>query len=396
MDELSKGTLNQILNGRNVEEPIFQLLSYKRLAGTTSDWYRLIVSDGLRIHQYTMLSTELNYLFENGIMTKDAVFKVLNYKVRSLNDEIQTLVILGGKILNLGNEVQRTTGNPIANKLETNNSPVHHEVMKDTIEPSALRDTNNSSYKGPIVPIITLSPKNRQAIKARAISKSPIKKWSNNKGKLFSMHLLDDSDEISCVAFNKECDKFHGKIEDKKVYYISNYALKDKNPQYNKLKNKYEIVINNNTKIEECHDDATIPSVLFNFCPISDVENKQTCGEIDALGVIIKSSDVKYIVTKTGTKSIKDIVIVDDSRPHGAKMCVTLWEQRAQDFDCPNNTILAIKGARVDEFNGKKLTVISSTVIEKNPDLPKADKLRSWYDGGGYSEDAGSLSGRQW
>lgn len=52
-----------------------------------------------------------------------------------------------------------------------------------------------------------------------------------------------------------------------------------------------------------------------------------------------------------------------------------MWGKEAEDFDGSNNPVLAIKGARVGEFNGgKNLSLTNSSVLQKNPDLPEAHK----------------------
>lgn len=55
----------------------------------------------------------------------------------------------------------------------------------------------------------------RWIIKARVTHKSTIRTWSNSRGegKLFSMDLIDESGEIRCVAFNKQCDTFYDLID---------------------------------------------------------------------------------------------------------------------------------------------------------------------------------------
>lgn len=61
-------------------------------------------------------------------------------------------------------------------------------------------------------------------------------------------------------------------------------------------------------------------------------------------------------------------------------MTVTLWGKQAEDFDGSNNPILAIKGARVGEFNGgKNLSLMNSSVLEKDPDLPEAHRYVMLY-----------------
>lgn len=60
------------------------------------------------------------------------------------------------------------------------------------------------------------------------------------------------------------------------VYYISRCALKAANKQFNSLKNDYEMTMTNDTEIVPCHENSEdIPTLQFNFCSISQVENKE-------------------------------------------------------------------------------------------------------------------------
>lgn len=42
--------------------------------------------------------------------------------------------------------------------------------------------------------------------------------------------------------------------------------------------------------------------------------------------------------------------------------------------------VIAIKNARVGDFNGKNLSTIGATLINMNSDEPAARNLRDWYD----------------
>jgi len=120
----------------------------------------------------------------------------------------------------------------------------------------------------------------------------------------------------------------------------------------------------------------------------------------DVLGVVTTFNDVQHTVKRsTGQEFVKrDINIVDDSNVMVSNLLnehisifyyyerinnflficqvsVTLWGKQAEDFDGSNNPIIAIKGARIGEFNGgKNLSLLNSSVLEKDPDLPEAHK----------------------
>ncbi|XP_011874694.1 PREDICTED: replication protein A 70 kDa DNA-binding subunit-like isoform X2 [Vollenhovia emeryi] len=389
--------------GIDVEKPVLQVLSYKKLArtvnkdGVDTDRYRLLVSDGQKLNSFTMLATQLNNLITDSILTENAICRILNYHLSSVSNggrEKPVLLILGIEVLVPGSEVGHKIGDPtnleVRSKAESTFASTG-AIARYQINGSARKDTSShffsDIYSAWPTPIAALSPyQNRWVVKVRVTSKSPIKTWSNSRGegKLFSMGLIDESGEIRCVAFRDMCDKFYDRIQ---------CTLKMANKQFNTLKNDYEMVITRDTVIIPCYENNDdIPTLQFNFCPISQVENKEQNEFIDVLGVVTTFSDVQRVVQRsTGREFIKrDVNIVDDS---GTMVSVALWEKQAKDFDGSNNPVLAIKGARVGEFNGgKNLSLIHSSVLEKNPDLPEAHRLREWYTTVGHSENARSLS----
>ncbi|XP_011875175.1 PREDICTED: replication protein A 70 kDa DNA-binding subunit [Vollenhovia emeryi] len=410
MYDLTEGALEKIMAGVDVVEPVLQVLGYKKLArtvnkeGVDTDRYRLLVSDGKKLNSFTMLATQLNNLITDSILTENAICKILNYHLSSVNNggrEKRVILILGLEVLIPGSEVGHKIGDPtnLEVKSETESTSTSTSAAaRYQINGSAKKDTSSHHSFSDIstTPIAALSPyQNRWVIKVRVTSKSAIRTWSNSRGegKLFSMDLIDESGEIRCTAFRDMCDKFYDMIEPGHVYYISRCTLKAANKQFNTLKNDYEMTMTSDTEIIPCHEKSDdIPTLQFNFCPISQVENKEKNELIDVLGVVTTFNDVQHIVQRsTGRELVKrDVNIVDDS---STMVCVTLWGKQAEDFDGSNNAILAIKGARVGEFNGgKNLSLMNSSVLEKDPDLPEAHRLRGWYTAGGHSENAKSLS----
>lgn len=75
---------------------------------------------------------------------------------------------------------------------------------------------------------------------------------------------------------------------------------------------------------------------------------------------------------------------LDSSWPHvpvfsyiwNGCFCLSL---QAESFDGSQQPVVAIKGARVSDFGGRSLSVLSSSTIIINPDNPESFKLRGWY-----------------
>ena len=41
--------------------------------------------------------------------------------------------------------------------------------------------------------------------------------------------------------------------------------------------------------------------------------------------------------------------------------------------------VIAVKSARVGDFNGKTLSTISTSLVDLDPDVPEAAQLRNWW-----------------
>jgi replication factor A1 len=57
---------------------------------------------------------------------------------------------------------------------------------------------------------------------------------------------------------------------------------------------------------------------------------------------------------------------------------LTLWDRTADTFDASGTPTVACKGVRVNDFNGRSLSLSSSGLIKKNPDIPEAKKMQQW------------------
>lgn len=242
--------------------------------------------------------------------------------------------------------------------------------------------------------IANLSPyHNRWAIKARIINKSEIKRFANVKGegKLFSCTCIDSTGEIRMTAFGEAVDKFFDLIIEGQVYYISNAQVKIAKRQFG-VRNEYEIHLEPSSVVNLARDAGEIPSLKFAFVPIAQITALEKDATCDVIGIIKEAGDLGSITTKTTQKQLskRDITLLDTS---GCSIRVTLWGAQAEQFhDAGNYPIMAIRGARVSDYNGRTLSTLSSSTIVMNPDMREAHELRGWFDAQGIHQESRSIS----
>lgn len=65
---------------------------------------------------------------------------------------------------------------------------------------------------------------------------------------------------------------------------------------------------------------------------------------------------------------------------------MTIWGRQAQEFSSPPESIIAVKGAKVSDFNGRSLSLFSSSMMQIDPDMEEAHSLSGWYKNVGRNE----------
>ena len=87
-------------------------------------------------------------------------------------------------------------------------------------------------------------------------------------------------------------------------------------------------------------------------------------------------------MAKSTNKELKkrEIHLADNSN---CSIAITLWGKTAEDFNAADNPIVLLKGVKLSDYNGRTGSVLVSTTIQINPDIPEAHTLRGWYDQGG-------------
>jgi replication factor A1 len=210
------------------------------------------------------------------------------------------------------------------------------------------------------------------------------------------MDLLDDSGEIRATAFNDQCDKYYNMIEVHQVYYVTRGQLKTANKKFTSIDNEYEMSLSNDTVIEPCNDDVSdLPEVNFQFVTIANLEKRDKDSLVDVIGICKSNGDLQNLVSRTTNRDLKkrDFVLVDSSKK---EITVTLWGTQAETFDSDASTspVVALKGVRITDFAGCSLSLVSSSMMQVNPDIKEAHEVRGWWERTGSTESSESLSVR--
>ena len=274
-------------------------------------------------------------------------------------------------------------------KPQPNNPPQNNQQQKLQPKPqqtiqqrNTMNTPSNSTQSKNIFPIHSLNPYQKKwTIKARVTRKGEMKTWKNKngEGQLFSVDFVDSQGgEIRATCFKDTAKKFFPIFEENKVYLVSHGQIKFADQRFNPLSHEYEITLDNSSTVELCSDDNAIPTVQYNFERIANLTNAEGNSVIDLIGVVSQVGEIANITSKSGNELTKrDIFVADDT---GASIKLTLWSDKAVSFSSPPGTIIAIKGARVSDYGGKSLSLVSSSKLEENPDLPEAHRLRGWFD----------------
>ena len=287
--------------------------------------------------------------------------------------------------LTVKEEDDKPTNTTIAGNGFYGNKPAAAPVQERSLATRAAPPTSSSSHAN-IYPIEGLSPyAHKWTIKARVTSKSDIKTWSKptGEGKLFTVNLLDESGEIRATLFNEQADAYYDILQEGFVYYISTpcrvgFAKK----QFSNLPNDYELTFERDTQVEKADDQQNVPQVRYNFTTVEALQEIEKDSTIDVIGILKEVGPVDTIVSKTTQKPYekRDLTIVDDT---GYSVRLTVWGKTANSFEANPESVIAFKGAKVGDFGGRNLSLLSSGSMSVDPDIPEAHKIKGWYDAQG-------------
>ncbi|KAI9749189.1 MAG: hypothetical protein M4579_006967 [Chaenotheca gracillima] len=432
---IAQGSLGAIFNSIGsaesvVHQPILQCLHVKLLPAQQEglpERYRMVVSDinnyvqsmvGSREHaalpslptemnSLTSGWTEANWVIQEGRLHKGCFVRLKSFQAKVMKGRTVLIILDFEVIEELG--VCEKLGDPKQLGPDKESDPQPHPTTissngfygsnvgpgdatsSDNMQSMASRaNAGSRSARHPnIYPIEALSPyAHKWTIKARCTSKSEIKHWHNarGEGKLFSVNLLDESGEIRATGFQEQCDMWYDLFQEGSVYYITSPCkVQFAKKQFTNLNNDYELTFDRDTQVEKAEVQDDVPQIRFNFTTIGDLQNVEAGTTIDTIGVLKEVGDISQITSKTTSKPYdkRDLSIVDNS---GYSVRLTIWGNTATSFETPEESVIAFKGVKVSDFNGRSLSLLSSGSMTINPDIDDGHRLKGWYDAQGRSD----------
>jgi len=202
---------------------------------------------------------------------------------------------------------------------------------------------------------------------------------------------MDETGEIRGTGFNLVVEALYDKLQEGKVYYISKARVNLAKKKFNNVPNDYELALERNTEVEECTDQSDVPEIKYNFVKLDELINKPKDTTCDVIGIISEVGELSTITTKANRMASKrELTLVDRSN---SSIRLTLWGNQAESYeDDGSNPVIAFKGVKVGEFQGRSLSMISTSIMSVNPDITDSHVLRGWYDSVGINQSFTSYS----
>jgi len=227
---------------------------------------------------------------------------------------------------------------------------------------------------------------NRYKLKVRVAHKSLIKKIQTAKfqGSVQDCIISDQSGSIKVNAWDsngREDTALMDKLVVGSTYMLEGLQVKPvHNPKFNTTGHNYELTWNQNTVVGGPVTDSPVQQT-YKFVPISSLFDTQPDTVVDVVAWVREMGDVIEFRSKSEKDLKKREIVLADKSQGGSSVNLVLWGEQAVQFNSAD-AIIAIKGAKLNEFNGtKNLSLGFSGAYEVAPELPEVAELEDWASG---------------
>lgn len=136
-----------------------------------------------------------------------------------------------------------------------------------------------------------------------------------------------------------------------------------------------EIILDQNSILKCCDDEAIVPKKVFKFSPINEIANYSNNTLIDIIGVVVHVGKVSIVQIMDQTKMILRTMKLNDlsSSYIDVNLWGPNWEAKGDDLErlCTPTTIviLVVRNGHVGYFNGSILNTFVGTALYINLDI---------------------------
>lgn len=236
---LSTGSIKEIVNGKNVNNPVLQILAFKALVEDNGidNKYRLLLTDGKYYFEgFVLLGTQNEYI-KDGRLKRNSIIQLNEfYKIES-RTRLKTIIAIC-KVT----KIKDASNGCFSEKLVHYMSNSEKSSQKILLNYVSLKDISSEIKSGREYFDCT--------IKIKVENKSPVKTWKKNEREgIYTIMIFQDNDDkeqkIKAFNFNEE---LNDKIQTDMVYYLTHFKVgRKKILIYDD--DIYEIVLGNRTNI---------------------------------------------------------------------------------------------------------------------------------------------------
>eukprot|EP00092_Neocalanus_flemingeri_P013818 GFUD01014906.1.p1 GENE.GFUD01014906.1~~GFUD01014906.1.p1 ORF type:complete len:664 (+),score=220.39 GFUD01014906.1:118-2109(+) len=227
---------------------------------------------------------------------------------------------------------------------------------------------------------------NKYKLKVRVDTKSPVRNLTTQKftGSVQDCVVSDQSGSIKVTAWasqGREDTAHLDTLEVGSTYMLEGLMVKPVfNQRFNTTGHNYELTWGQNTVASGPYTDNPIKQT-YKFVPISSLPDTPADTVVDLVAWVKEMGDLIQFRSKAEKDFKKREVVLADNSMGGSSVNLVLWAEQAEQFN-HLDAIIAIKGAKVAEFNGNKnISLGFSGTFEVAPEVPEAEELEEWASG---------------